>query len=358
MRAFWVILLTAVLSLSSSTAMAKDTLLVGYTEVHPFVFVENGRVDGLSFRIWDEVMEREGHAYKLVNMPFNEVLESLKSGRIDATIMPLSITWERSKTFQFSTPYFAAHGAVAIANPSPFKNFTNGLKSFVNSNFLKGVFILILIIFIFGLLGWYFEWKDNSEHFRKGVSGLWDGIWWSAVTLTTVGYGDKTPKTVWGKLAALLLMFGGLLFVSGITASIASNVVVNEISNDFSSLDRLKSVRVGTLANSQIHEYLKTHFFKDIQGYSNIEEGLNALAKGELKGFMYDEQILRSEIAIHPLADKLVILPIKYDATFYGFGFAKGLDSLSMQVSQSILTMRDDRDWQMLLHEYGLSDFN
>jgi ABC-type amino acid transport substrate-binding protein len=304
-------LLTVVLAFCSCNALAKDTLLVGYTEAHPFIFLENGKVDGLNFRIWDDAMERGGYAYQLVNMPFDDILESLESGRIDVTIMPLSLTWERSKTFLFSTPYYSAHGAVAIANPSPFKKFTNSLKRFADSHFLKGVFMLILFIFTFGLLGWYFEWKDNSEHFRKGISGLWDGIWWSVVTLTTVGYGDKTPKTVLGKLAALLLMFGGLLFVSGITASIASNIAVNEISSDFSSLDRLKSARVGTIAKSQIHVYLKTHFFKNIQGYSNIEEGLSALAKAELEGFMYDEQILRSEITIHPLADKLEILPIK-----------------------------------------------
>lgn len=98
----------------------------------------------------------------------------------------------------------------------------------MNSNFLKVILILILIIFTFGVLGWYFEWKHNTEHFRKGVAGIWDGVWWSAVTLTTVGYGDKAPKTVWGKIAAQLLMFGGLLFVSGVTAGIAPNVAVKK----------------------------------------------------------------------------------------------------------------------------------
>ena len=336
----------------------KDTLVVGYTEAPPFIFASEGRLDGLNYRIWEELMRGEPYDYKYTSYPYMDLLQALENGTVDVAITPLSLTAYRASKFQFTTPYYASHGAVAVAIPSAWQKVRNTFRGLFNSNFLKGIFILILVIFIFGVLGWYFEWRHNTEHFRKGIAGIWDGVWWSAVTLTTVGYGDKAPKTVWGKIAALLLMFGGLLFVSGLTAGIASNVAVNEISNDVSTLDNFKMHKVGTIANSQIYDYLKTHFFRDVNAYTSLEEGLNALKREEIKGFMFDEEILRAEISVLSLDQEIQVLPIKYDAKFYGFGISKIHDSLPGILSRGIMQIRDDSDWQMLLHEYGLSDFS
>lgn len=37
---------------------------------------------------------------------------------------------------------------------------------------------------------WYLERKNNSEMFPS----LWEALWWTVVTVVTVGYGDKTPN--------------------------------------------------------------------------------------------------------------------------------------------------------------------
>jgi voltage-gated potassium channel len=48
------------------------------------------------------------------------------------------------------------------------------------------------------------------------------------VTVTTVGYGDKFPTTVQGRLVGMALMFVGIGFLSLLTASIASKFVKEE----------------------------------------------------------------------------------------------------------------------------------
>ncbi|SIR98966.1 potassium channel family protein [Microbacterium sp. RURRCA19A] len=49
-----------------------------------------------------------------------------------------------------------------------------------------------------------------------------DAIWWAVCTVTTVGYGDYAPVTVTGRLAAVVLMAGGVVLVGLIVATISS----------------------------------------------------------------------------------------------------------------------------------------
>jgi voltage-gated potassium channel len=58
---------------------------------------------------------------------------------------------------------------------------------------------------------------------------LWDAIWWSVVTVTTVGYGDLYPTSVGGRLIGMLLMFMGIGFLSLLTASVASRFVKQDV---------------------------------------------------------------------------------------------------------------------------------
>lgn len=56
-----------------------------------------------------------------------------------------------------------------------------------------------------------------------------DALWYGIVTMTTVGYGDLTPTTAGGRLAAVLLMIGGAGLLSGLTATFASILVTQRI---------------------------------------------------------------------------------------------------------------------------------
>ena len=49
-----------------------------------------------------------------------------------------------------------------------------------------------------------------------------DAVWWAFCTVTTVGYGDYAPVTVIGRVAAVVLMVGGVVLVGLIVATISS----------------------------------------------------------------------------------------------------------------------------------------
>jgi voltage-gated potassium channel len=56
----------------------------------------------------------------------------------------------------------------------------------------------------------------------KEYSSVWVGMWWVLETVTTVGYGDYTPKAVLGRLVSAAVMLWGVAFLAIITAAITS----------------------------------------------------------------------------------------------------------------------------------------
>ena len=61
---------------------------------------------------------------------------------------------------------------------------------------------------------------DHDEY-----SNVWVGMWWALQTVTTVGYGDVTPKNPSGRLVAILVMLQGIAFLAITTAAITSTFV-------------------------------------------------------------------------------------------------------------------------------------
>ncbi|WP_158866855.1 potassium channel family protein [Leifsonia sp. AG29] len=56
----------------------------------------------------------------------------------------------------------------------------------------------------------------------SNIKNVGDALWWAAVTITTVGYGDHYPVTAIGRLVAVGLMVGGIAVLGVVTASVAS----------------------------------------------------------------------------------------------------------------------------------------
>ncbi len=63
---------------------------------------------------------------------------------------------------------------------------------------------------------------------EPAMGTLGDGIWWSIVTATTVGYGDLSPMTTTGRVLAVVLMIVGIGTIGMITGSIATYFIEDE----------------------------------------------------------------------------------------------------------------------------------
>lgn len=60
------------------------------------------------------------------------------------------------------------------------------------------------------------------------ISSFFDALWWSAVTITTVGYGDLTPETTIGRMVAVFCMVLGIGVFGVVTAQLAAFLVKDD----------------------------------------------------------------------------------------------------------------------------------
>ena len=88
------------------------------------------------------------------------------------------------------------------------------------------VIIFLLMIIMSGFIGWLMEtWYNKSEFPRPLFVGWFEGIWWSFISMTTVGYGDKVPKSVPARLFSIAWIFIGITTFSLVTAMLSSEII-------------------------------------------------------------------------------------------------------------------------------------
>ncbi len=131
------------------------------------------------------------------------------------------------------------------------KRFSSKADTFFKTNgFIYILWFTIISIFTGSILI-YFAEKGRT------IESLGDALWWSFVTTTTVGYGDISPVTGFGRILAAILMIIGIGFISMLTGTIATYF-----------LGRYKKVEYDKNKNLDL-SYLNDQQFKMVKEFSN-----------------------------------------------------------------------------------------
>lgn len=270
---------------------AAQTLKIATKSFQPFVFVDRSArppVKGYSIELWNDIAEDLGLESEFVIYETTPgILEAVKSGDADIGISGITITEDREKSIDFSFGYYEAGLQILILDEpeNPIAAFASYVFSWET---IKAISILFGMAFISANLMWVFERRQNPDMFPESyVAGIWEAFWWSLVTATTVGYGDKCPKGIVGRLVAIGWMIGAVFVFAYFTALITANRLQSGISGP----EDLRDQRVGAVAGTTSVDYLRGEPLKLVE-FNKIEEAYEALRKDELRAVVGDAPLL------------------------------------------------------------------
>ena len=83
------------------------------------------------------------------------------------------------------------------------------------------ILLTILVLTVASVLVLQFESKSPNANITTGG----DALWYSLVTITTVGYGDYYPVTTAGRITATVIMFMGVGIIGALASILASLLV-------------------------------------------------------------------------------------------------------------------------------------
>ena len=334
-----------------------DTLLIGVHEKAPFIIKEaDGSFTGLSIDLWKSINSEMKHPHKFVE--FNDeisIIRALDYGELDLAINPFANTISRIEKFNVTQPFFISSEGVAITTSSrgQFQIFIN---NFFSKDFLKVILLLLVILLTFGTILWIVERRANRYQFRPGIKGLFDGLWWAAVTMTTVGYGDKAPKTNAGKTIAIVWMFTAVIIISSFTATIASTLTVNSLGADINNLEDLYTVdRIGVIGASESEDYLAEQGIEPYQSFRTVIQGLRSLARKDIDALVHNSTELEFLILNNQLEGKTQMLPFKFNPRYRSFLLPKE-HPLFDQINTLLITRTHDENWKSTLKKYNLEE--
>lgn len=328
--------------LTTSLHAQDEPLNIAVRVAPPFVTQDAQGYDGQLIALFEEIAAEKGWRYDYQEVGLKELLDGVSDGTYDLGLGAITASANRETMLDFSHPVSSSGLGVATRVESR-AGWHAVLSALISPAFLRVAGALFALLFILGTLVWLAERRHNPEQFGGSTSsGIGSGFWWAAVTMTTVGYGDKAPQTLVGRMLAIVWMFAALIMVSTFTAAITSALTVGQLSNRILSESDLHGKRLLSVAESTSAVWLKQHKLK-AQLFPDVAQALDALARGKADAVIHDEPLLRWTIE-QEYADKLDTLPLLLERQDYAIALPPG-SPLREELNRGILERIGTLDW-------------
>lgn len=338
---------------AAEPATPDNHLTIATRHAPPFSYQDDrGAWRGLAITLLDQIAERIGITYTLVDQGRGSLIDPVADGTVDAAIAAITITPEREQRVDFSHAYHVTGlGIATAATGQGGVHWWLVLRSLVSPEFLGVVASLSLLLLVIGFLIWLAERRHNPDFGGTLLQGLGNGFWFSAVTMTTVGYGDKSPKTMTGRLVALVWMFSALILIASFTAQLTSSLTLSAFSGPISGPQDLPGVRVGVMAGTTAESYATARKLRTTT-YPTLAEAVQAAADGEVDAVVHDRPVLMYQVRQHHRS-QLSVLDVVFERQDYGIALPLGSERRKA-INQVLIDVVTSRAWAQDIEAAGL----
>jgi len=331
---------------------AADTtpLRVGVVEFPPFTIKTTDGWKGLSIDLWEAVAHQHGWSFVYEEAKAAQILDVLATGAMQVCVTPLPLTIDVERRIDFSHSYYSSGYGIAVLKKPRGAGWGAILRELIAARSFALVGATIAAMVVAGWVLWLCERKQNSRQFASSPrDGLLSGVWWAAVTMTTVGYGDKVPVTAPERLFAMFWLFAGVILSSSITAHITSSLTLHQIRSTITKPEDLHQHRLGVLCGTSAEEFLRENRMK-FRCYTTEPKARAALAGGDVEAIVAPAPLLKYTL-LQEMNANWEILPFTVGSMDFAFGLPER-SALREPLNQTVLEILASREWQAIRDRY------
>lgn len=337
---FLTLLFTSSVSGDEAGSGSDHSFVVAIKETPPFTIKNaDGSWSGPVVWLVNSIVEDLGKKTVFEECSLQDIFTGVADGSYSAGAAALSITAEREEEIDFTPPYFESGIGIATRVDTA-EMWILALRNIFSWRFLQVFIGLLVLLAGVGLLVWLAERKVNRSEFGgRPAEGIGNGLWYSAVTMTTVGYGDKTPKTLSGRAIGLVWMFMATIIISGLTAGFASSLTRDSITRKVTGPADLAKVKTATVPSSTSALWLDQMKIPFSTGES-VEMLLKQLENDKIGAVVYDKPVLEYYAGKNGL-EKVQVLDPVYSRENYAIAlpenapYRERFDILLLQLTES-----------------------
>lgn len=342
---------------NSGKLVVPQKLSVATREVPPFSMLnEDGQWIGISIDLLREVKaELENQSGHEIEIEFSvlsltEMLDAVEESEVDIAAAAITVNYDREKRMDFTHSFHTSGLGIAVGAQQRLSGWSGIADAIFSRTFLRIVAGLFLAMLASAVAVYLFERKHNREQFDKGwAKGIAAGMWWAAVTLTTVGYGDKVPRTLGGRLIGLIWMFAGLFIIAGFTAAVTSALTLTELRSRIRGQADLSRVKVATVDGSTSADYLRSRHI-NFTKHVDVDAALASLVARQCDAVVYDEPILK-HLTYQNYPGEAFVLPVSFERQNYAFALPSD-SPLREPINQVLLRQTSSPSWEEVLATY------
>lgn len=206
-------------------------------------------------------------------VPSNDSEVVKKHINMNGTLMSLPIYGDMKDVSFQSYPFYPVVESPGVVFIVKKEDSSNAAQAVMEAVFQGWPVLLLTLIMaaLSGIVIWALDTYWNPEEFpRSFFKGTWEGFWWAFVSMTTVGYGDRAPRSVLARTFAFIWVLIGLVIISIFTATVTTSLTAISLSNeiklygsDVVALSNTEEQRLGVRNNAKVTEKNAVEELKD-----------------------------------------------------------------------------------------------
>lgn len=318
-------------SLPGPGANAQD---VGVVEMAPYATQDDdGNWSGPAVDLFREAADAAGIYYRLV------AVDSQTATQSPQAVFPVFAAPQATEGMLRSLPFHVDPvGLIGAPGAASASGFVEGLAGLFNVGFLKVVVMISALLLVVGTIFWLVEKSGDGDLASResSIKGIGDGFWWAGVTATTIGYGDLVPKTLGGRVVAMVWMLFSMALTAILTAYLVS--LTGQQGSGPRLDEAISDQRVGFVADGAVPEKHLSNA-RELTGFPDLESAIAALEADRIDRIAYPYQAARSAAAGKDIqrVSGAVAMPL----------FHLGHEQLRVEIDRIILSPR----WQQRMED-------